>query len=244
RSWRRQLELFKDRLEQNFGVELTEARLQDAIALSDRFRQALKRVLDLGRRRPAPLTGMELMEVAFRASFMPDYGERIRELNVLADALETEGGGAVPASAPRIVLTGVPAGMGSHKVVQLLQDCGASVVCIDNCSCYKKVRDNPEASGGALDVLAARSLDIPCAVMSPNPGRYAAVGKLARDFAADAVVDLTWQGCQTYDVESFSLRGFVHEDLGLPFLQIVTDYAEADTEQLRIRIEAFLEMLA
>lgn len=80
--------------------------------------------------------------------------------------------------------------------------------------------------------------------MSPNPGRYAAVGKLARDFAADAVVDLTWQGCQTYDVESFFLRGFVHEDLGLPYLQIVTDYAEADTEQLRIRIEAFLEMLA
>ena len=243
-SWRRQLELFKDRLEQVFGIELTEAGLRDAIALSDRFRQALKRVLDLGRRKPSPLSGMELMEVAFRASFMPDYEERIRELNALADAFESDGVGAAPASAPRIVLTGVPTGMGSHKVVQLLQDCGASVVCIDNCSCYKKVRDNPEASGDALDVLAARSLDIPCAVMSPNPGRYAAVGKLARDFAADAVVDLTWQGCQTYDVESFSLRGFVHEDLGLPYLQIVTDYAEADTEQLRIRIEAFLEMLA
>ena len=28
-----------------------------------------------------------------------------------------------------------------------------------------------------------------------------------------------------------------------PFLQIVTDYSEADTEQLKVRIEAFLEML-
>ncbi|MBQ4124592.1 MAG: 2-hydroxyacyl-CoA dehydratase, partial [Desulfovibrio sp.] len=53
-SWRRQLELFKDRLEQDFGIELTEAGLRDAIALSDRFRQALKRVLDLGRRKPSP----------------------------------------------------------------------------------------------------------------------------------------------------------------------------------------------
>ena len=89
--------------------------------------------------------------------------------------------------------------------------------------------------------------------VKPSPGKagraYHATSDLSKIlvplyFAADAVVDLTWQGCQTYDVESYSLRGFVHEDLGLPFLQIVTDYAEADTEQLRIRIEAFLEMLA
>lgn len=29
--------------------------------------------------------------------------------------------------------------------------------------------------------------------------------QLVKDFSAHAVVDLTWQGCQTYDVESFSL---------------------------------------
>ena len=35
----------------------------------------------------------------------------------------------------------------------------------------------------------------------------------------------------------------IREELDLPFLQIVTDYSEADTEQLKVRIEAFLEML-
>ncbi|WP_418716688.1 2-hydroxyacyl-CoA dehydratase, partial [Bilophila wadsworthia] len=59
----------------------------------------------------------------------------------------------------------------------------------------------------------------------------------------DAVVDLPWQGCQTYAVESWSVKKFVREELDLPFLQIVTDYSEADTEQLKVRIEAFLEML-
>ena len=151
---------------------------------------------------------------------------------------------AVAADAPRILLTGVPTGMGSHKVVQLLEECGASVVCIDNCTCYKKVLLDMAEEGDALDVLARRYLDMHCAVMSPNPHRYSVLRDLARDFAVDAVVDLTWQGCQPYDVESWSVKKFVREELGLPFLQVVTDYSGADTEQLKVRLEAFLEMLS
>ena len=83
-----------------------------------------------------------------------------------------------------------------------------------------------------------------CSVMSPNPHRYEVLKKLSEEFLIDAVVDLTWQGCQTYDVESWSVKKYVREELRLPFLQIVTDYSETDTEQLKVRIEAFLEMLA
>ena len=146
-------------------------------------------------------------------------------------------------SAPRILLTGVPIGLGSHKVVQLLEECGASVVCLDNCSCYKKVRLMIDENADPLEALASRYLDTPCAVMSPNPNRYAVLEELAREFQVNAVVDLTWQGCQTYDVESWSVKRFVRETLHLPFLQVVTDYSPADTEQLKVRMEAFLEML-
>ena len=108
----------------------------------------------------------------------------------------------------------------------------------------KKVLLNMEEEGDALDILARRYLDMHCAVMSPNPHRYSILKDLARDFAVDAVVDLTWQGCQPYDVESWSVKKFVREELGLPFLQVVTDYSGTDTEQLKVRLEAFLEMLA
>ena len=91
---------------------------------------------------------------------------------------------------------------------------------------------------------AGEYLDMHCAVMSPNLHRYSILKDLARDFAVDAVVDLTWQGCQPYDVESWSVKKFVREELGLPFLQVVTDYSGTDTEQLKVRLEAFLEMLA
>ncbi len=240
--WRKQYALLTERLEQDFGVSITTEKLREAIRLTNRFRHALKDVLDLAKRRPSPLSGMDMLDICFRASFMPDYEEAIRLLQAIAEEVGATSGEAK--AGPRILLTGVPAGLGSHKVIQLLEECGASVVCLDNCTCYKKVRLLPDETGDPLTELAARYLDTPCAVMSPNPNRYTTLRELAADFAVDAVVDLTWQGCQTYDVESWSVKKFVREELHLPFLQIVTDYSPADTEQLKVRIEAFLEMLA
>jgi len=244
--WRRQFELLVAFLEKEFQVSITEEKLRDAIRLMNRERQALKAVMDLARRKPSPITGMELLEISFKTSFFPDKEKGIAMMHDLAQelgALADAGKAGAAASAPRILLTGVPTGMGSHKVVRLIEECGGSVVCLDNCSGYKKTRVMMDESGDPLTEMARRYLDVPCAVMSPNPRRYEAIKELAADFSVNAVVDLTWQGCQTYAVESWSLKKFVQESLNLPYMQIETDYSETDTEQLKVRIEAFIEML-
>lgn len=244
--WRHQFELLVAFLEKEFQVSITEEKLRDAISLMNRERRALKAVMDLARRKPSPITGMELLEISFKTSFFPDKEKGIAMMHDLAQelgALADAGKAGAANSAPRILLTGVPTGMGSHKVVRLIEECGGSVVCLDNCSGYKKTRVMMDESGDPLTEMARRYLDVPCAVMSPNPRRYEAIEELASDFSVDAVVDLTWQGCQTYAVESWSLKKFVRESLNLPFMQIETDYSETDTEQLKVRIEAFIEML-
>lgn len=241
--WKGQYERLIRELEQRFNVVIGESELQKAIHKANRFRRALKSVLDLAKRNPSPLSGMQLMEIAHRASFVPDWNRAAKLLEDIAQEVGACGETPHREGLPRLLLTGVPVGLGSHKVVQLLEVCGASVVCLDNCSCYKKVRLMIDESADPLEALASRYLDIPCAVMSPNPNRYKALEELAQEFQVDAVVDLTWQGCQTYDVESWSVKKFVREQLHLPFLQIVTDYSPADTEQLKVRMEAFLEML-
>lgn len=242
--WRAQYAGLISRLEKEFDVTVDIEKLRAAIRLSNRMRLALKGVLDLAKRKPSPLTGVELLEVAFRASFMHDYEEAITLLQAISTEVNAStAAGKVSPHAPRVLLTGVPTGLGSHKVIQLLEECGASVVCIDNCSCYKKVRLMMDEKADPLTELAERYLDTPCSVMSPNPNRYSALRELSSEFQVDAVVDLTWQGCQTYEVESWSVKKFVREELNLPFLHIVTDYSQTDTEQLKVRIEAFLEML-
>ena len=245
-GWRHQFELLIAFLEKQFQVSITEGKLRGAIKLLNRERLALKAVMDLAKRRPSPITGLEMLEIAFKTSFFPDKEKGIAMLLELAEEIGKKaeaGESGFPADAPRILLTGVPTGMGSHKVVRLIEECGGSVVCLDNCTAYKKTRVMMAENGDPLTEMAGRYLDIPCAVMSPNPRRYEAVRELTAEFSANAVIDLTWQGCQTYAVESWSLKKFVRDELRLPFLQIETDYSETDTEQLKVRIEAFIEML-
>ena len=244
--WRHQFELLIAYLEKEFGVTITEDKLRDAIKLMNRERLALKVLMDLAKRKPSPITGMEALEIAFKTSFFPDKEAGIAmmqnlaaEITQRADAGET----CFTPETPRILLTGVPVGMGSHKVVRLIEECGGNVVCLDNCSGYKKTRVMMNEEGDPLTEMAQRYLDVPCSVMSPNLRRYEAIKELAADFAVDAIVDLTWQGCQTYGIESWSPKKFVQKELQMPFLQVETDYSETDTEQLKVRIEAFIEML-
>lgn len=244
--WRGQFAKLREHMREQFQAPMTDDDLRAAIVLSNRLRVALKDVLDTAKLKPSPLSGMDLLEISFRTAFVSDYEKTITLLHELAAEIRKKaaaGQASVDAKAPRIVLTGVPVGLGSHKTVQLLDECGASIVCIDSCTGYKKVRQMMDEKADPLTEMADRYLDTPCAVMSPNARRYAALRELVQEFSADAVVDLTWQGCHTYDVESHSIKKMVREELQLPFMQLVTDYSTTDTEQLKVRVQAFLEML-
>ena len=58
----------------------------------------------------------------------------------------------------------------------------------------------------------------------------------------DGVIDVNLKFCETYDTEGYFVERALKQ-AGIPMLGIETDYTDADTEQLRTRIEAFVEML-
>ena len=66
---------------------------------------------------------------------------------------------------------------------------------------------------------------------------------MIRDFKVEGVIDLTWQACHTYNVEAYLVDEFIGRHFEIPGPHLETDYAESDSEQLRVRIEAYLEML-
>ena len=142
----------------------------------------------------------------------------------------------------RILLTGVPVGMGSDKVVKIVEQIGGDVVAFENCSGYKQAFVIDEQKD-PMDALAEQYLATPCSVMSPNNGRLELLKEMIGDFSVDGVIDLTWQACHTYNIEAFSVDEFIQKTFDMPTLHLETDYAESDTEQLRVRIEAYLEML-
>lgn len=244
--WRAQYVKLVKFYEEQFGVRVHEDDIRAAISLMNRQRKALKAVFDTTQRKIPPLNGVQLLEFCFRLSFMVDKEKSITLLEDLAAEINATPDSALVAaqsSAPRILLTGVPTGLGSEKVIRLLEQCGAHVVVIDNCSSYKKTTLIIDETKDPITALAERYLSTPCSVMSPNPNRYSRLRTMAEEFHVDGVVDLTWQGCQTFEIESYTVKQFVRNELHLPFLHIVTDYSEADSEQLKVRIEAFLEMI-
>jgi len=144
-----------------------------------------------------------------------------------------------------VLLTGTPIGMGSEKVIEIVESLGALVVAMENCGGYKTVdlRIDESDPRDPLLLLAEKYLRIPCSVMSPNGGRLELLDRMIDDFRIDGVIDLTWQACHTYNIESFDVSALVKKKKGLPFIQIETDYSQADRETLRVRLEAFVEMM-
>jgi benzoyl-CoA reductase/2-hydroxyglutaryl-CoA dehydratase subunit BcrC/BadD/HgdB len=243
--WQAELRRLMLRLEAEYGVEITPERLAEAILLLNEERRSLQALQDVCMRRPAPISGRDLLTVLHNRGFSLDKRHAIELLDRLtSELLELSDQGISPfsASAPRILLTGVPVGLGSDKVVRIVEECGGSVVCFESCGGYKKV-DPVEVTDDPLRAIAEKYLRIPCSCMSPNTGRLDLVARLVQEFQADGVIDLTWQGCHTYNIESFSLKKHLQAGKKVPFMQIETDYSESDSEQLKVRIEAFLEMI-
>ena len=243
--WSHQIEKFKERIEKETGTRITDEKLSAAIHLTNEERKAKKALMDLAKTKPSPVTGRELLTITHKIGFFMDKRQGINLIQEFINEIQTtarRGGSPFAQDASRILLTGVPVGLDSDKVIRLIERAGAGVICFESCGGYKSVfLINEEKE--PLQAIAEKYLATPCSIMSPNKGRYDLLGEMIQEFSVDGVVDLTWQACHTYNVESYSIGKFVEEKFHLPFLHLETDYSESDTEQLRVRIEAFLEMV-
>jgi benzoyl-CoA reductase/2-hydroxyglutaryl-CoA dehydratase subunit BcrC/BadD/HgdB len=243
--WRAELERFKTIVGSCTGTIITEDHLRAAIRLMNRERSARKALMDVNKKDPAPLSGSRLLEVLFKVGFLMDKETGIALMQRLVSAAEKGAfmpEGAVSGDRKRILLTGVPVGGGCEKVIKTVEESGADVVAFENCSGYKQAFVIDEQRD-PLTAFAEQYLATPCSVMSPNKRRFDLLKEMVHAFSVDGVIDLTWQACHTYNVEAYLVNELIHGHFGFPVLHLETDYAESDSEQLRVRIEAYLEML-
>jgi benzoyl-CoA reductase/2-hydroxyglutaryl-CoA dehydratase subunit BcrC/BadD/HgdB len=245
-AWLEALFRLRDFLETRTGKRVESEELRHQIAIHNRLRRELKRITGLCANPIVPITGLDMLTVTSAKGAHVDSEEYVRHLEELAGELEDmqrRGIEAAPAGAPRILLTGCPVGRGSEKVLRLIEGGGGIVVCQEHCGGIKAFDILTEEDGDPYFHLASRYLRSPCSCMTPNRGRMELLHRLIREFHVQGVVDLTWQCCHTYNIESYTARGFVERELDIPFLHLETDYSTTDTGQLRTRIEAFLELV-
>lgn len=240
--WVEEIRRLRTWLEKMLEVEIQDADIWKAIDTINLERSLMKAISDLNQIDPPPLSGLELLTISWSRSFNSDKAEMIQMLQDLTRKLAA----VEPVSAtakPRLLLTGCPVGLGTEKVIRLAEELGANVVAMENCSGYKTLELQTDTEyTDPIVALAHKYIKIPCSCMSPNPYRMELVEQMIKKFRVDAVIDLTWQACHTYNIEAYQVEQLVQK-LGLPYLHLESDYSSSDLESLKVRIEALLEMV-
>jgi benzoyl-CoA reductase/2-hydroxyglutaryl-CoA dehydratase subunit BcrC/BadD/HgdB len=237
--WRREVRKLKDKLEEQFDVRVTDDNLRQAIQVMNRERSLRRELAAFMKRDAPPMTGRQLLDLKSSISGIPadleQYEKTIERLRDVQSACGVD-------SRVRVLMTGVPMAHGAERVLEIIEHSGGLVVCQENCTGLKPIlEDVDEAATDPLQAIADKYFHLPCSVMTPNDARLEMLRKLACEYRPQCVVELVWQACLTYDVESYRIKRFVEDELKLPYLRIETDYSPSDTARIVVRIEALFE---
>ena len=238
--WVNELNELKTQLEERFRVSIEDDDLRGAIRAMNQEREKRRRLAALMIEAVPPLSGLELLNLKSLISCIPSdfeqYDLALEELPKRTDRASVE-------ARVRVLMTGVPMPHGQERVLALIEENGGLVVAQENCTGIKPIYEDvdPDARD-PMRAIAAKYFHLPCSVMVNNQARLDLLKELAHRYRPDCVIELIWQACITYDVESEKVKRFVEEVLALPYLRIETDYSPSDSARIALRVQALFEM--
>ena len=247
-KWTEEIKDFAAIVEKVTGKEITAESLEAAIKLINEKRKAMARVYEARKAENIPISGKDALLMS-QIAFFDDPARCAMMCNKLADELEqriADGVSVFPAGTKRIMLTGTPMAIPNWKLHHIIETSGAAVVCEETCTGTRYFEGQVEEGKATLDeqyrAIAERYMGINCACFTPNSGRVDDIIRLDKEYKVDGVIDVNLKFCCLYDTEGYTVEAALKE-AGIPVLGIETDYADEDSEQLKTRIEAFIEML-
>jgi benzoyl-CoA reductase/2-hydroxyglutaryl-CoA dehydratase subunit BcrC/BadD/HgdB len=244
--WQEELRLFIQKLEEKFGVEITEDKLRKAAHTRNELREAILEMYHLQELDPPAMKGTEMMIALQQGTFTFHVEDQIRNIRSRvkeAKAAYDAGERPVPASAKRILITGCPTGGVIQKVGAVIEDNGGVIVCLDNCSGERtNMLMVDEDADNILRAISDRYLSINCSVMTNNHKRFESTREMIEKYKVDGVIEVVLQACHTFNIEAFQMSRMV-EEMGIPYMKLETDYSTTDSGQIETRIAAFIEML-
>jgi len=230
------------------GNKVTSEALGQSIKLINEKRRALQRLYATRKAAPVPISGKDALLVT-QIAFYDDPARCAAMANKLSEELEERIGrkeGVFPEDALRILVTGTPLAIPNWKLHHIIETAGAAVVVEELCTGTRYFENLVDESGTTIEeqvkALAERYMKTNCACFTPNPGRIDDIVRLADEYKVDGIIDTNLQFCNLYSTESYLVKQALASH-DIPVLHIETDYSEQDYEQLRTRVEAFLEIL-
>jgi benzoyl-CoA reductase/2-hydroxyglutaryl-CoA dehydratase subunit BcrC/BadD/HgdB len=245
-QWIDEIKDFIGKMEELTGNKVTVDSLRKSIKITNLKRRALKRLYDLRKHKPSPISGLDVLLVSQIAFF--DDPERFTEkLNELCDELDERVKNEIKDEGKkRIMITGTPMALPNWKLHSIIESLNAQIVVEETCTGTRYFENEVDENGDTLEDLigniADRYMKINCACFTPNTGRIDDIIKYAGEYNVDGVIDANLSFCHTYAVEHRAVEKALKEQ-NIPVMQIETDYSTEDSGQIKTRVEAFLEMI-
>lgn len=245
--WLREMKILKERLEKLTGHKITKKRLKESIELLRRRQAAFRRLYELRKHYPPLINGRDA-QLIIQASFYDDINRWTEKTEELCAQLEhPTSTNQFPLSSSRLLLTGAPLIWPNFKLLNLVEEVGATIVIDELCSGSRYLYDIVEVDewtrDGCLEAIANRYLlPTSCPCFTESDDRLDKLLLAVEDFKVEGVIHHSLRLCPLYDMELPKVSQ-VFKDKGIPFLALHTDYSLEDVEQLRTRLEAFLEII-
>jgi len=243
-----ELRNFVSRLEAFSGNKLTTEKLAESIALYNDIRDEIVAIYDYQATLHPVISWEEVFDV-IQAGYVLDRREYRDLLRALHGELVAAVGPAVIAKhddEARIFISGSVIPPGDKKLIHIIDQLGGRVVGDDLWSGlipYVEVDiKEPTLEAVAWGYLhrtphgALPYLDL------ETDGRIRRLKSLIKVFKANGVIYHTLRYCDPYTFKAKETKDIL-ETLGIPLLELHTEYAGSDIEAIRTRVEAFVEMI-
>ena len=231
------------------GVEVTTANLKEAIATYNKAHMALARMDRLRRAERSPIWGRDALLVA-QMALVDDIERWTQKTEALCDELEqraAKGEFVGSGDEARVMLAGSPIIWPNWKVPNIIEESEGVIVLDELCTGDRVLGDPVVTDEGTLrDMVRAVAeryfFPCTCPCFSPNDERESRMLNLVEENNIEGVIYHALRGCHLGLLESTRLE-LALQRAGIPLLKVESEYDEGDVEQIRTRVEAFVEMI-
>lgn len=236
--YERELRDFKKSLEDHFKVSISEKKLAESIKLFNRTRRNLRKLNELRKEDTPKIMGAEVSKIMNACEKLPK--ERFNPMieSIIQEVVNTQ---RENNASLRLMISGSV--LNNANYVEFIEDQGCTVVIDDVCTGIRYWWDEVAEDKPPMEALALRYLTrFPCARMTPGEDRFKQVVEVAKEYKVQGVIQEMVRYCTPTAWERPWLRKTL-EDADIPVLQLEILYGATGTGQLKVRVQAFLEMI-
>jgi benzoyl-CoA reductase/2-hydroxyglutaryl-CoA dehydratase subunit BcrC/BadD/HgdB len=252
RKWLMQMERLRTMLEQKTKRRLSTTSLRAAIAMVNQAKIQMKRILTYSITNPEQVSGIMALFVIntyYFANQLPEWTSHLKELNDEIAAKIAENPVVTPQSRPWVMLAGSPVYFPNFKIPLLLQELNVYLSAYVHemtrrIDIMPKVPKPGVPLHKVIESIVLHHYWADCsAAFADSKTRHDFMVALAETLPVNGVVYHVLKGQIEYDFELERCEQYFNKR-DIPFLRVETDFHQQDIEQIKVRLEAFAEMMA